>query len=153
MSVLVGMQPVLTQVPPKRLRSIMATVMPALVIRPASDGPAWPAPLLSRRTAADVLYTVARRVGEASLEVLDGGEGEPRLGHRRSIPKRRFSTCPSGENCARSHAHSLGRPRLRMSNHAQLPLSDLSQRGLAKTFVWEIGAVRSSRMIVFSTRS
>jgi hypothetical protein len=46
-SVLVGMQPVLTQVPPKSLRSITATDMPAAVSRPASGGPAWPAPIMA----------------------------------------------------------------------------------------------------------
>ena len=46
MRVLVGMQPVLTQVPPKSLRSIIATVLPAAVRRPARGGPAWPAPMI-----------------------------------------------------------------------------------------------------------
>src|ERR1700722_6733157 len=46
MRVLVGIQPVLTQVPPKSLRSIMATVLPAVVRRPAREGPAWPAPMM-----------------------------------------------------------------------------------------------------------
>jgi hypothetical protein len=40
------MQPVLTQVPPSSLRSTSATFMPAPVSRPASDGPAWPAPMM-----------------------------------------------------------------------------------------------------------
>ncbi len=44
--VLVGMQPVFTQVPPKRPRSITATRMPAAVKRPASDGPACPVPMI-----------------------------------------------------------------------------------------------------------
>src|SRR6476659_5933661 len=43
-SVLVGMQPVLTQVPPKSLRSTSATLSPALASSTASGGPAWPAP-------------------------------------------------------------------------------------------------------------
>ena len=38
--------PVFTQVPPNRCRSISATVMPAAVRRPASGGPAWPAPTM-----------------------------------------------------------------------------------------------------------
>ena len=45
-SVLVGMQPELTQVPPTSLRSITATVWPASVSLPASGGPAWPAPTM-----------------------------------------------------------------------------------------------------------
>jgi hypothetical protein len=42
---LVGMQPVLTQVPPKRARSRMATLRPALASLTASEGPAWPVPI------------------------------------------------------------------------------------------------------------
>jgi hypothetical protein len=45
-SVLVGMQPVLTQVPPNRLRSTIAVFIPAPVSRPASDGPACPVPMI-----------------------------------------------------------------------------------------------------------
>src|SRR5262249_16829652 len=44
--VLVGMQPVLTQVPPKSLRSMMATFIPALANRCASGGPACPVPMI-----------------------------------------------------------------------------------------------------------
>ena len=45
-SVLVGMQPVLTQVPPKRLRSMIATRLPAAANRWASAGPDWPVPMM-----------------------------------------------------------------------------------------------------------
>src|SRR5450755_4679800 len=41
---LVGVQPVLTQVPPKSFRSTMATFRPALARATAREGPAWPAP-------------------------------------------------------------------------------------------------------------
>jgi hypothetical protein len=34
----------LTQVPPKRWRSMIAQPQPASVSRPASGGPAWPVP-------------------------------------------------------------------------------------------------------------
>jgi hypothetical protein len=43
---LVGVQPVLTQVPPKRWRSMIATRWPAAAMRCASDGPAWPVPMM-----------------------------------------------------------------------------------------------------------
>ena len=39
-SVFVGMQPLLTQVPPKRLRSMIAVLRPDCARRTASDGPA-----------------------------------------------------------------------------------------------------------------
>jgi hypothetical protein len=45
-SVFVGMQPVLTQVPPKRPRSTTATFMPEPASRRASAGPAWPVPMM-----------------------------------------------------------------------------------------------------------
>ena len=45
-SVFVGMHPVLTHVPPKLLRSIMAIFIPAWVRRPAKEGPAWPVPMM-----------------------------------------------------------------------------------------------------------
>src|SRR6266498_3501623 len=40
------MQPVLTQVPPKYLRSMTATFIPAPASLPASDGPACPVPMM-----------------------------------------------------------------------------------------------------------
>src|SRR2546430_1653731 len=39
------MQPVLTHVPPKRLRSTIAVLRPACARRTASGGPAWPVPI------------------------------------------------------------------------------------------------------------
>jgi hypothetical protein len=44
--VLVGMQPVLTHVPPNRCRSATATVMPASDSRLASAGPDCPVPMM-----------------------------------------------------------------------------------------------------------
>ena len=44
-SVLVGMQPLLTQVPPISLRSMIAVLRPAVANRTASEGPACPAPI------------------------------------------------------------------------------------------------------------
>jgi hypothetical protein len=43
---LVGMQPVFTHVPPKSLRSTIATFCPAPANRLASEGPAWPVPMM-----------------------------------------------------------------------------------------------------------
>ena len=45
-SVLVGVQPVLTQVPPNSLRWITAIFIPAADRRAASDGPASPVPIM-----------------------------------------------------------------------------------------------------------
>src|SRR5213594_1032598 len=39
------MQPLLTHVPPNRLRSIIATFIPVPASRTARDGPAWPVPI------------------------------------------------------------------------------------------------------------
>jgi hypothetical protein len=44
-SALVGMQPLLTQVPPNRLRSMIAVLRPACARRTASEGPACPVPM------------------------------------------------------------------------------------------------------------
>src|SRR5580658_2672819 len=51
------MQPVLTQVPPNSLRSMMATFMPAPAMRTARNGPAWPVPMMiaSKESAMGVL--------------------------------------------------------------------------------------------------
>ena len=40
------MHPLLTQVPPKRLRSMIATFIPAPASRTASGGPACPVPMM-----------------------------------------------------------------------------------------------------------
>src|SRR5262245_32499059 len=40
------MQPVLTQVPPNCLRSIIATFIPVSASRTARGGPAWPVPIM-----------------------------------------------------------------------------------------------------------
>jgi hypothetical protein len=60
----VGVQPVLTQVPPNKCRSIMATVIPAAVSRPVSEGPAWPAPMTiaSKFFITRAPFPVRRRV-------------------------------------------------------------------------------------------
>src|SRR5881398_1921983 len=55
------MQPLLTHVPPKRLRSIIATFIPVSASRTARDGPAWPVPI----TIAS--YLVA--IGHTSVRV------------------------------------------------------------------------------------
>src|ERR1700733_4784587 len=62
--VLVGVQPVLTQVPPNRWRSTMATLMPAVVRRSTSEGPAWPAPTTM---ASKVLFTAESLLRELRL--------------------------------------------------------------------------------------
>src|SRR6516165_265297 len=42
----VGIHPVLTQVPPKSFRSMIATLMPTALRRYAKDGPACPVPMI-----------------------------------------------------------------------------------------------------------
>src|SRR5579859_18864 len=55
------MHPVLTQVPPKYLRSTRQTDLPAPVRRPAREGPAWPAPTMmaSKRCMAGLSFGLA----------------------------------------------------------------------------------------------
>src|SRR5277367_6476828 len=52
--VLVGVHPVLTQVPPNSLRSTIATFIPAPLKRPARDGPACPVPTMIASYAFDI---------------------------------------------------------------------------------------------------
>src|ERR1700754_3278801 len=54
------MQPLLTQVPPKRLRSATATRQPAPARRPASDGPACPVPMMIASYFVAMLCTSSR---------------------------------------------------------------------------------------------
>src|SRR5436305_1274411 len=75
--VLVGMQPVLTQVPPNSLRSITATCIPAPAVRAASDGPACPVPITIASKALPTSFThgfqrtskpfVLQRLGRGSI--------------------------------------------------------------------------------------
>src|SRR5262249_24124087 len=60
-TVFVGMQPVLTQVPPKNFRSITPTVRPESTRRCASAGPAWPVPMMM---ASKFCIWIARRFHE-----------------------------------------------------------------------------------------
>src|SRR4051812_16662700 len=64
------MQPVLTQVPPTSFRSIKATVLPAAVSRPASGGPAWPAPMMIASNAR--VMTRASQSGVDQQRAADG---------------------------------------------------------------------------------
>src|ERR1700722_9609880 len=50
------MHPVLTHVPPKSLRSTSATLRPDCVSRPASEGPAWPAPTMMESNFLDMRH-------------------------------------------------------------------------------------------------
>src|SRR5262245_15795925 len=83
------MQPLLTQVPPNRLRSIIATFMPAPANRTASEGPAWPVPI----TIAS--YLVAMR--ESKKE--EGKRKKSEAGHHKSdVRRRKIANRKSGGN-------------------------------------------------------
>src|SRR5215472_7302080 len=58
---LVGVQPVLTQVPPTRWRSTTATVIPAPARRNAKDGPAWPVPMMIASKSGMTSLSSSRR--------------------------------------------------------------------------------------------
>src|ERR1700730_1170780 len=76
--VFVGMHPVLTQVPPKRCRSMMATPIPAPESRAARDGPACPVPITIASNWESMPTT---------LHVLYIGR-DPRQSYRRTRPSR-----------------------------------------------------------------
>src|SRR5215472_4158920 len=60
---LVGVQPVLTQVPPTRWRSTTATVIPAPAKRNAKDGPAWPVPMMIASKSGMNSLSCTARIG------------------------------------------------------------------------------------------
>lgn len=62
-SVFVGVHPVLTQVPPRRSRSMRAVRWPACASRTASAGPAWPAPTTSASQCSGVMCSPFFRHG------------------------------------------------------------------------------------------
>src|SRR4051795_4230309 len=69
------MQPVLTQVPPNSLRSTSATFIPADVSRPASDGPACPAPItMASKISVMVLAHDECCVGDCTGVLQRGGK-------------------------------------------------------------------------------
>src|SRR6516225_4450862 len=59
---LVGVQPVLTQVPPTRWRSTTATFIPAPARRNAKDGPAWPVPMIIASKSGMTTLSSSRRL-------------------------------------------------------------------------------------------
>src|SRR5512138_1376690 len=75
------MQPVLTQVPPNSLRSTSATFIPAVVSRPARDGPACPAPMMM--ASKDWVMAHVHDgccVKDRSAALQQGGFRKPKLG-------------------------------------------------------------------------
>src|SRR3984893_8140384 len=59
-SVLVGMQPTLTQVPPRSLRSISAVLIPSLSRRAQSAGAACPVPITMASKRSDMRLLLGR---------------------------------------------------------------------------------------------
>src|SRR5271165_7029949 len=68
-SVLVGVHPVFTHVPPNLSRSMIATVLPAPANRAASDGPAWPVPMMIASKCFVVLVNARPLRGACLLEL------------------------------------------------------------------------------------
>src|SRR5215469_12747786 len=65
--VLVGVHPVLTQVPPNSLRSTIATFIPASLKRPARGAPACPVPTMIASYAFDINRSFLILVPDNSL--------------------------------------------------------------------------------------
>ena len=88
------MQPVFTQVPPNSWRSMSATVMPAAVSRPASGGPAWPAPMMIASnwfTRPDTLITI----GQGGYGSFASTDRKIPIPERRRVGPLRTTTIPS----------------------------------------------------------
>src|SRR3954469_22576724 len=139
-NVLVGMQPVLTHVPPTSLRSITATVCPASVSLPASGGPAWPAPTMiasnfsamnvdsdqadeegDQETAADGDHVLEDRA-RAVLPAAGGGKALSRLRAAQRAEHRANHPCAksaegveegAADDCAREGTHQKPSDELR----------------------------------------
>src|SRR5574341_1228692 len=69
MSVLVGVQPSFTHVPPNLSRSMTATFCPAAERRAASAGPAWPVPTTMASNFCTLFERDARFFDEAPPQV------------------------------------------------------------------------------------
>src|SRR5215468_1702692 len=78
-SVLVGMHPVFTQVPPNLWRSIIATVMPAAANRAAKDGPAWPVPMMMASKCWDMRHLLIKEDSRPTQTGAPLNEGTGRI--------------------------------------------------------------------------
>ena len=76
--VLVGVYPVLTQVPPKNLRSTTATFRPAPASRRASDGPDCPVPMMIASNLSIGFLVAVPDPNEARIVPVLGRGGECR---------------------------------------------------------------------------
>src|ERR1700722_12289937 len=126
-SVLVGMQPVLTQVPPTSLRSITATVSPASVSLPASGGPAWPAPTMIASN-----FSAIERGSDDRGEADEEGNQESAADRNDVFADRHrpvTSAVGRGEACARRGAPQRARHR---ADHACAKADERVVRGAAE---------------------
>ena len=74
------MQPLLTQVPPKRLRSTIATLRPSRVSRPASEGPDWPVPMMMASYRVVIVYALPARMVQTGARLAPAGSLLPGTG-------------------------------------------------------------------------
>src|SRR5256885_10092918 len=76
--VLVGMQPLLTQVPPRSLRSMSAVFSPSLSRRAHNAGPAWPAPItMASKRSVTVLSSQECSVALRPLVLTPAKDDQP----------------------------------------------------------------------------
>ena len=114
-SVLVGRQPVLMQVPPRCRRSTSATLRPAPASRTASDGPAWPAPMtMSSKTrscrSCEADRDQAERDRRGILEEGRAGDRSRRM-RRAAREARRRRGCRPPRRPRRRRARAASRRR------------------------------------------
>src|SRR5215510_2277913 len=111
---LVGMHPVLTQVPPNRWRSTTATDIPASVRRFASGGPAWPAPMTIASyflPLFTILILCANSMPRSMCDLPDGSTLNPLTGRWRMLVEAESSvSARAARSCV---SHDRARPRIR----------------------------------------
>ncbi len=133
-SVLVGMQPVLTQVPPKAPRSTTATFMPAAESRAARAGPACPVPMMIASCCISDSYSMTRIGGQEFFPSPPGGDRGRVRGWLSGNADARDAVAfpePTRSTDARLETAASGRPLERAPGRSGPADADIDSRTLA----------------------